>query len=157
MSIKVTCPSGHQLKLKEKYAGQTGLCPKCQARIYVPDPNEAQVTEDSVVDMLGPPMHEEESLPVHQESRHRRRPGDSASGTGQSGTSLLGAETFTCPKCRKVVSTTYHICPHCWTYFADMVGSSINKKVRFACPQCGVDVVPGDAVCGGCGLDLRPA
>lgn len=156
MSIKVTCPNGHELKLKNKYAGQTGLCPKCQSRIYVPVPGGV-FTEDSVVDMLGPPMHEEESLPVHQESTHRRPRGDSPSSIGQSGSSLVGAETFTCPKCKKVVPTTYHICPHCWTYFADMAGSSINKKVRFACPQCGADVIPGDAACVSCGLDLRPA
>lgn len=157
MVIDVTCPNGHQLKIKEKYAGQTGLCPKCQSRVFVPEPEPAKMSEDAIVDLLGPPMNEDDdsSLPVHQDPKHRRAPGDSD--VGQSGQSLLGAETRDCPKCRKKVPISYHICPNCWTYFSEMAGSSISRKVRFACPRCGADVVPGDPQCQGCGLDLSPA
>ena len=31
MSIRVVCSNGHTLNVKEKYAGKTGLCPKCKA------------------------------------------------------------------------------------------------------------------------------
>src|SRR5689334_1795616 len=36
MGIEITCPNGHQLRIKEKYAGKAGLCPKCRAAINVP-------------------------------------------------------------------------------------------------------------------------
>lgn len=32
MSIKVTCPNGHALKVKDEFAGKAGLCPHCKAR-----------------------------------------------------------------------------------------------------------------------------
>jgi len=155
MSIEVTCPNGHTLKVKDKYAGQTGLCPRCQARILVPEPAKAGMTEEAIVDLLGPPSRDDlQNLPVHQDPRHL---GDS-SDPSMSGSSILSASpTRECPKCRRQVKATYRICPHCSTYFSDTGGSSIIKKVRMACPSCGAEVIPGDPRCTNCGLDLQPA
>ena len=36
MGIRVTCDNGHRFKVKEKYSGKTGKCPKCKARVQVP-------------------------------------------------------------------------------------------------------------------------
>ncbi len=43
MGIRVECPNGHVLNIKEKYAGKKGLCPKCpgQVFVHVPDVTEA--------------------------------------------------------------------------------------------------------------------
>ncbi|MBX7166339.1 MAG: zinc ribbon domain-containing protein [Pirellulales bacterium] len=155
MSIQVTCPNGHVLKVKDKYAGQTGLCPRCQARIYVPEPAAAPLSEDAIVDLLGPPSRVDlDAMPVHQESRHLSDSGDSLMG----GSSVhAGGPSRECPKCRKHVAATYRICPHCWTYFSDSSSSSINKKVRMSCPSCAAEVIPGDQFCPGCGVHLRPA
>lgn len=35
MTIAVTCPTGHLLRLKDKYAGLSGFCPHCSARVDV--------------------------------------------------------------------------------------------------------------------------
>jgi membrane associated rhomboid family serine protease len=35
--IRFTCPCGKRLKMPSKYAGRTGRCPKCNARIKIPD------------------------------------------------------------------------------------------------------------------------
>lgn len=162
MSIEVTCPNGHTLKVKDKYAGQTGLCPRCQARILVPEPATAGLSEDAIVDLLGPPARDDlqstrgdlQSMPVHQDPRHLVSSGDPS----MSGSSILSASpTRDCPKCRKQVAAIYRICPSCWTYFSDTGGSSIIKKVRMACPSCGTEVIPGDHRCANCGIDLRPA
>jgi hypothetical protein len=41
MPISVTCPSCHaRFKVSEKFAGQTGPCPKCKKPIRVPTPSE---------------------------------------------------------------------------------------------------------------------
>ncbi len=70
MSIQITCPNGHVLKVKDKYAGQTGMCPHCQARVYVPTPSG--ISDDAIVDLIGPPPPENaDALPVHQDSRLR--------------------------------------------------------------------------------------
>ncbi|MCG8451018.1 MAG: hypothetical protein MI725_15730 [Pirellulales bacterium] len=39
MGISVTCPNGHEFKVKDKYAGKKGLCPYCkgQVKVLVPD------------------------------------------------------------------------------------------------------------------------
>jgi len=41
MSIEVTCPNGHRLKIKEKYAGKQGTCPVCRAPVCVPVTDKA--------------------------------------------------------------------------------------------------------------------
>ena len=44
MPISVTCPSCHaRFKVSEKFAGQTGPCPKCKKPIKIPDPSEEVV------------------------------------------------------------------------------------------------------------------
>lgn len=116
MSIEFACPNGHKLKVKDKYAGQTGVCPHCQARVLVPKP-PSNLSDDAICDFLGPPPADDE-LPVHQDAL----PGESGS---SSGSSLLGAAmrsrgTKTCPKCRAEVRACYDLCPYCHTYFSDI-------------------------------------
>lgn len=48
MSIRFTCPNGHELNVKDKYAGKPGICPQCQARVLVPTPAE-KLTDDAIV------------------------------------------------------------------------------------------------------------
>lgn len=44
MPINVTCPNCHsRFQVSEKFAGQTGPCPKCKERIKVPDKEEEVV------------------------------------------------------------------------------------------------------------------
>ena len=117
MSIEFQCPNGHLLKVKDKYAGQTGLCPKCQVRVLVPVPAAAPMSDDAIADFIGPPPGFVDR-PVHQEAPQ----GDTA---GMSGSSLLHAsmaarETKTCSKCHREVRVCYTLCPHCKTYFSDV-------------------------------------
>ncbi|MEO0529032.1 MAG: hypothetical protein AAF266_00495 [Planctomycetota bacterium] len=39
MGIRVECPHGHVFKVKDKYAGKKGLCPRCtgQVQVHVPE------------------------------------------------------------------------------------------------------------------------
>ena len=55
MSIKVVCPNGHALQVKDEFAGKSGLCPHCKARITVPKPEPEAVSEDDLLAVLGPP------------------------------------------------------------------------------------------------------
>ncbi len=40
MGIQVHCPNGHVFKVKDKYAGKKGLCPKCEGQVVVQVPDE---------------------------------------------------------------------------------------------------------------------
>jgi len=39
MGIPVTCPNGHEFKVKDKYAGKKGLCPYCKGQVAVRVPD----------------------------------------------------------------------------------------------------------------------
>lgn len=39
MGIRVECPHGHIFKVKDKYAGRKGLCPKCPTQVVVQVPD----------------------------------------------------------------------------------------------------------------------
>ena len=39
MGIKVECPHGHIFKVKDKYAGRKGLCPRCPGQVVVQVPD----------------------------------------------------------------------------------------------------------------------
>ena len=152
MAISVSCPNGHELKIKDKYAGRKGLCPKCQAIVDVPDLSIA-ISEQAVVDLLGSSApHGREPLPVHQDDKHHTKiDDDDSTVTGISSVAL--AKTKICPKCRKEISTTFHVCPHCRTYFDE--SAEIRRVMRPDCPVCGTSCLPGDISCAACGTDLR--
>ncbi len=48
MGIRVECPNGHLLNIKEKYAGKKGLCPKCPGQVFVQVPDVTQAIERAV-------------------------------------------------------------------------------------------------------------
>ena len=54
MSITVQCPNGHVLKVKNLFAGKSGLCPECHARVSVPAPQKT-MSEDDILGLMGPP------------------------------------------------------------------------------------------------------
>ncbi|TWT87381.1 hypothetical protein Mal64_29200 [Pseudobythopirellula maris] len=39
MGIQVHCPHGHVFKVKNKYAGKKGLCPRCEGQVVVQVPD----------------------------------------------------------------------------------------------------------------------
>jgi hypothetical protein len=53
---------------------------------------------------------------VHQDEKHRTELGDDDS-TIKGSSSVLLPKTKVCPKCRNEIGATYHVCPHCRTYF----------------------------------------
>jgi hypothetical protein len=81
MGIAVHCPGGHTLRIKDKYAGKSGKCPRCGAKIRVARayPINADFVENLLTgsspkaDMLDDGQHVLDDVP-----------------TGQSGVSLLG-------------------------------------------------------------------
>lgn len=102
MTITITCPNGHLLRLKDKYAGKTGYCPHCQARIKVPD----RSFDDEVLAIVGtpqPPVPSTDS--IHDEPRE------------ESGVSLLGSALLrrkkVCLQCSQTVSFSFTNCPRC--------------------------------------------
>jgi hypothetical protein len=122
MAIRVCCPNGHLLNVKDEFAGKSGLCPHCHVRVEVPLPS--QISEDDILDILGPakkvPPHpapqEPEEESVHQDSQHTAA--DAESGIGLLGSSILRRQKR-CPQCAGAVSFAFTICPRCGTPLTD--------------------------------------
>ena len=106
MSIQVVCPNGHSLRVDEAYAGRTGVCPHCKARVAIPRPVDGDFSEDAILGLLGgdaPPR------------RPEARAADSAIQTAEKATPKKP-----CSKCNQEISIGMHICPHCHTYIAGL-------------------------------------
>ncbi len=119
MSIQVACPNGHNLRVKDRFAGKGGYCPHCRAKVHVPLPEEFR--EDDIMSVLGPPppmpMNESESesddeVYVHQEPQHARPAEES--GIGLAGSSILRRGKV-CPSCHVSTSFASSVCTRCGT------------------------------------------
>ena len=109
MSIRCVCPNGHVLKVKEAQAGMSGLCPTCRARVDVPRPRPKPVTEDAILDMLGPSAHAD-TVTQYDMSDTIELPAIHERGTPKK----------SCNKCNEEISAGTHICPYCHTYIAKL-------------------------------------
>ena len=115
MGIKIKCPNGHELNVKEKYAGKTGLCPQCQAEVQVPTPGA--ISDDEIIAILGRPPAMKPNYPPPAEESVLDAPKPPESEEKSSGISLLGSSFVrrkkVCPKCCHLVSYAFKQCPRC--------------------------------------------
>lgn len=96
MAIRVVCENGHELKVKEKYAGKTGVCPHCNVKVSVPE--RSAISDTSIMAILGtmePAAHDSKVL--------RQEP-------------FRSANDRSCPRCQTPVSKSYRACPKCALY-----------------------------------------
>ncbi|HLA84458.1 MAG TPA: hypothetical protein VJL29_06665 [Thermoguttaceae bacterium] len=109
MSIQVTCPNGHVLRVKSCFAGKVGLCPTCKAKVLVPQ-IDGSFSEEEIIDVLGP----------HDPSQ------SGAGSTIVSNRSLdhtvasPAPPKKSCSKCNREIAAGTHICPFCRTYIASL-------------------------------------
>ena len=126
MSIVANCPNGHVLKVKNEFAGKSGLCPHCGSRVIVPMPvhegEKARISDDEIMGLLGPPDQvkpqppppvAQEDLAIH-ESIHDPTPVDSQSGISLAGSSMLRQQKV-CPQCGHLASFAFTHCSRCGT------------------------------------------
>ena len=103
MAIEIRCPNGHFLRVKDEYAGKTGLCPSCRARVRVPVPKQVQRDETF-------PWDED----VLQDGRHGHT-GEESGLIPTDSSSYILKKVKICPKCSFPVSQSFSICPTCGT------------------------------------------
>ena len=118
MGIAVTCPNGHEFKVKDKYAGKKGLCPYCkgQVAVRVPDSTSPETlskaayraaAEDhgAVVTTTASSVFDDDEVRVNDPS---------------ASSSLLGSSVIRhnikC-KCGERVPMWFAKCPKCGTFF----------------------------------------
>ncbi len=105
MAIKVTCPNGHTLRVKDSLAGKTGLCPTCKARVSVPELQTDPIDESSILQVIGP-YDPSKSQVVGPKS--------AGNDDGEEKTSKV--EMRRCMSCEREIEAETHICPYCHHY-----------------------------------------
>lgn len=103
--IEVVCPNGHKLRVKDEFAGKWGLCPVCGVRMKVPEKPRDDLSEDEILELLGPASgkSEPEQSP---EVTHRVSGPEAAPRPPKK----------ICEKCNREVLAETRICPYCRTY-----------------------------------------
>jgi DNA-directed RNA polymerase subunit RPC12/RpoP len=127
MSISAKCPNGHVLKVKDEYAGKSGLCPHCHSRVFVPMPikaEKASITDDEILGLLGPasPLKPEPPPPDPAsalDAVHEAPKRDSAIDLLRS--SLLKKQKV-CPRCAHPAPLAFTHCSRCGTPLPNPVG-----------------------------------
>jgi len=112
MSIRVICPNGHVLNVKDKYDGKKGLCPTCKVAIKVPDPAEV-FTEESIMDVLMP--HESGLSGISLAQSDAETPAE------DEWKSQSSIRQRICSKCFEEIPVDSNICPQCKTYISAYV------------------------------------
>jgi hypothetical protein len=57
MGIRVSCPNGHKLNVKEQLAGKRGICPVCRAAFEIPSAGEPRPAEPVSIVSGGAVVH----------------------------------------------------------------------------------------------------
>lgn len=112
MAIRVVCPNGHTLHVKDSLGGRTGLCPFCKVRVHVPKPHRGEVSEDAIMDILGPAQQGvlgESGLGLTREL-------DEGLSTNR-GSDRPPMKC--CDKCNQQIDAGTRVCPYCHTYLAN--------------------------------------
>ncbi len=122
MSIEVVCQNGHALKVKNSLAGKTGVCPVCKVKVKIPGAaapvppgGSSELTEDAILDMIGPyePDQARIQAPIEEEKPARKT-------SGREGGPVPPKKT--CLKCNAEIPAGTHICPVCRTYLTPFPG-----------------------------------
>ncbi len=103
-SIRVACPTGHQLRGDSTMIGKTISCPKCKERFVF---QSDKVTDTGVMRILGDAPSLENTDNQH-----------------------MNSETRPCPRCSTSIAATAMVCRHCDCYVGslpDFLTSEIAK------------------------------
>lgn len=118
MGIRVECPHGHVFKVKDKYAGKKGLCPRChgQVEVTVPDLLHSEQTERDYRRAVAEEVRATNASPAdHASSVLDDALHDDASSSG----SLMGSSVIRhnvkC-KCGQAVPMWFAKCPSCGNF-----------------------------------------
>ena len=114
MSIRVVCPNGHALEVKDEFSGKVGLCPVCKTRVRVPELRPGELSEDAIMNILGPNVSDD-SEQISSEERPRNAPM-----LGSPNRERNAPPKKSCHKCNREIAAQIHICPFCHTYIAEL-------------------------------------
>jgi hypothetical protein len=128
MGIIAKCANGHVLRVKDEFAGKSGLCPHCRGRVFVPMPiradEKARISDDEILGLLGRTERVARmSVETAESSEYvfdvRSNGGAKDETTiGASGSSVVRKAKI-CANCEHITSVAFTHCPRCGTSLPD--------------------------------------
>jgi hypothetical protein len=112
MAIRVLCPQGHVLKVRDDLAGKVGRCPVCRSIVRVPGDEPAMFSEDAILGVLATPGPRPRHDPGHN--------GDHSPGIHSGAEDVHSTPKKSCARCNREIEAGTHICPYCHTYIAGL-------------------------------------
>jgi hypothetical protein len=120
VGITAKCSNGHVLRVKDEFAGKTGLCPHCRGRVFVPMPvrtnDKARISDDEILGLLGHPA----PANVAAEAATSDYVFDAQSNGGAKDETAVGLASSSivrkvkiCTKCEHITSVAFAHCPRC--------------------------------------------
>ncbi len=124
MGITAKCANGHVLRVKDEFAGKSGLCPHCRGRVFVPMPiranEKARISDDEILGVLGPAgtvaraptaadLSSDSVLDGHSDGASHSDTVTSSPG------SSFARKVKICPHCEHITSVAFTHCPRCGT------------------------------------------
>ena len=119
MGIPVTCPNGHEFKVKDRYAGKKGLCPFCKGQVSVRVPDAA--TSDNLTKAAYRAAAEEHGAGAAAAAAssvfddHDEGADDASTSASLLGSSVI-RHNIRC-KCGESVPMWFAKCPKCGHFF----------------------------------------
>ncbi len=122
MGITTKCANGHVLRVKDEFAGKSGLCPHCRGRVFVPMPvhslEKARISDDEIMGLLGKPgISARAAEEVAEQSDSVL---DAACGTSRSTCDTVSLQSSSasrkvkiCARCEHITSAAFKHCPRC--------------------------------------------
>lgn len=114
MAISVVCPNGHPVLVKDEYAGKTGFCPQCHAKVQVPLPKAAD-------DLPALDEFVRQALDTNWVA------GETASNPPPS-LFPLKKKAKLCVECGSVLSRSFTVCPRCATPVSNYRHLQVRKE-----------------------------
>src|SRR5580704_818000 len=121
MGINAKCANGHVLRVKDEFAGKSGLCPHCRGRVFVPMPvhslEKARISDDEIMGLLGKPgISARAAVEVAPPSDSvLDATCDISRSTGDTSISLQSSSASRkvkiCAKCEHITSAAFTHCP----------------------------------------------
>jgi len=129
MGIMAKCANGHVLRVKDEFAGRSGICPHCRGRVFVPMPirDKSSISDEEILGLLGQPGKPSRvpaaTATVSDSVLDIRSQDIPAADTIGSPGSSVARKVKICPKCEHITSAAFSHCPRCGTSLP------VNEKV----------------------------
>ncbi len=147
MPIKVTCKCGQGFVAKERLAGRTLKCPKCDTRLKIPQPKPAGQTQPSA-------SPKQAGQPAQPQPKQRQQPAAKPKQAVPKPKQVVSRPKQPAPKPTELPALATGVDDPMADLLAE-AGLDGAPAPGHTCPSCGAAMSPGAILCVACGYNQQ--